>query len=176
MLSSTGQQLPRLPLGAIAISQQECEVIQSIQKHFFFVSRSGEWQRHLSFIQCYYLYCSHLSVNWLLGYEPNPKAAEKFHNCKPSPSLGFQVKPTRMILQLKSDLQVMPATSQLNSMYILYLLLDHKANLPIWVLQVSEEGKPGKWGINERRVQKRQRNRMFKVPCALAMPYAEGVT
>ena len=35
MLSSTGQQLPRLPLGAIAISQQECEVIQSIQKHFF---------------------------------------------------------------------------------------------------------------------------------------------
>lgn len=90
---------------------------------FFFVSRSGEWQRHLSFIQCYYLSCSNLRVNWLLGYEPNPKAAEKFHNCKPSPSLGFQVKPTRMILQLKSNLQVMPATSQLNSMYILYLLL-----------------------------------------------------
>lgn len=35
MLSSNGQQLPRLPLGAIAISQQECEAIQSIQKHFF---------------------------------------------------------------------------------------------------------------------------------------------
>lgn len=52
---------------------------------------------------------------------------------------------------------------------------DHKANLPIWVLQVSEEGKPGKWGMNERRVKKRQRNRMFKVPGALAMPYAEGV-
>lgn len=102
MLSSTGQQLPRLPLGAIAISQQECEVIQSIQKRFVsFVSRSGEWQRHLSFIQCYYLSCSNLRVNWLLGYEPNPKAAEKFHNCKPSPSLGFQVKPTRMIFQLK---------------------------------------------------------------------------
>ena len=104
MLSSTGQQLPRLPLGATAVSQQECRLYKVFKCIFFFVSGSVEWQRHLSFIQCYYLYCSDLLVIWLLGYEPNPKATQKFHNCKPSPSLGFQVQPTRMVLQLKSDL------------------------------------------------------------------------
>lgn len=35
MLSSTGQQLPRLPLGATAVSQQECRLYKVFKSIFF---------------------------------------------------------------------------------------------------------------------------------------------